>query len=257
MASFLFGLKDNSIPKKAGISDRAIDFNYILQNDENFKIVVIVFYTSIIYHIAQITKCLGLEVPRHISFSGNGSKVIRVITTDTKILAKYTKIVFEKVLGHPYGKELELLGLDKDSNPKDSTCKGGLIGAVDDGDRDKTIVFKSDCTGIVGESDTYARINDSYKANTVKAAEDFFNFVFNTMNKSFNFDDNFGVKTAAVKVAQQAAFKDLATFLDKGIAQRREETEADDIIEETFFYYPIKGALQAMSNEILDSLRNQ
>jgi hypothetical protein len=257
MASFLFGLKDNTISQKAGVSDRAIDFNYILQNDENFKIVFIVFYTSIIYHIAQITKNLGLEVPRHISFSGNGSKVIRVITTDTKILAKYTKIVFEKVLGHPYGKELELLGLDKDSNPKDSTCKGGLIGAEDDGDRDKTIVFKSDCTGIVGESDTYARINDSYKANTVKAAEDFFNFVFNVMNKSFNFDDNFGVKTAAVKVAQQAAFKDLATFLDRGIAQRREEVEADDKIEETLFYYPIKGALQAMSNEILDSLRNQ
>ncbi len=256
MASFLFGLKDNSLPKAVGINDKAIDFNYLLQEDEDFKIVFIVFYTSIIYHIAQITKALGLDVPRHISFSGNGSKVIRIITTDSKILAKYTKLVFEKVLGKPYGKELELLGLEKDSNPKDSTCKGGLIGVEEEDSRDKTIVFKSDCTGIVTNDDTYATISDSYKEKTIKAVEDFFNFVFVEMNNSFNFDKNFGVKVSSFKVAQEAAKKDLATFLDKGITQRREETEANDVIEETFFFYPIKGVLQSMSTEIFNALRN-
>lgn len=256
MASFLFGLKDNSLPKTVGINDKAIDFNYLLQEDEDFKIVFIVFYTSIIYHIAQITKALGLDVPRHISFSGNGSKVIRIITTDSKILAKYTKLVFEKVLGKPYGKELELLGLEKDSNPKDSTCKGGLIGVEEEDSRDKTIVFKSDCTGIVTNDDTYATISDSYKEKTIKAVEDFFNFVFVEMNNSFNFDKNFGVKVSSFKVAQEAAKKDLATFLDKGITQRREETEANDVIEETFFFYPIKGVLQSMSTEIFNALRN-
>lgn len=256
MASFLFGLRDNSLPKAVGINDKAIDFNYLLQEDENFKIVFIVFYTSIIYHIAQITKVLGLDVPRHISFSGNGSKVIRVITTDSKILAKYTKLIFEKVLGKPYDKELELLGLEKDSNPKDSTCKGGLIGVEEEDSRDKAIVFKSDCTGIVTREDTYATITDIYKEKTVKAVEDFLRFVFVEMNNAFNFDKNFGVKVSSFKVAQEAAKKDLATFLDKGITERREETEADDIIEETFFYYPIKGVLQAMSSEILNALRN-
>ncbi len=256
MASFLFGLKDNSLPKAVGINDKAIDFNYLLQEDEDFKIVFIVFYTSIIYHIAQITKALGLDVPRHISFSGNGSKVIRIITTDSKILAKYTKLVFEKVLDKPYGKELELLGLEKDSNPKDSTCKGGLIGVEEEDSRDKTIVFKSDCTGIVTNDDTYATISDSYKEKTIKAVEDFFNFVFVEMNNSFNFDKNFGVKVSSFKVAQEAAKKDLATFLDKGITQRREETEANDVIEETFFFYPIKGVLQSMSTEIFNALRN-
>lgn len=257
MASFLFTLKENSLPKAANINEKSIDFNYLLQEDEDFKIVFIVFYTSIIYHIAQITKSLGLDVPRHISFSGNGSKVIRVITTDSRILAKYTKLVFEKVLGKPYGKELELLGLEKDSNPKDSTCKGGLIGDEEEDSRDKTIVFKSDCTGIVSNMDTYATITDAYKEKTVKAVEDFFKFVFEDMNSAFNFDKNFGVKTSSFLLAKEAATKDLATFLDKGISLRREETEAEDVIEETFFYYPIKGVLQAMSNEIFNGLRNQ
>ena len=256
MASFLFSLKENTLPKKAGINEKAIDFNYILQEDENFKIVFIVFYTSIIYHIAQIIKKLGLDVPRHISFSGNGSKVIRVITTDTKVLAKYTKAIFEKVLGKPYGKELELLGLEKDSNPKDSTCKGGLIGVEDEDNSNKTIVFKSDCSGIIEKCDTYSTITDTYKANTIKAVEDFFKFVFEDMNSTFNFDKNFGVKTSSLKIAQEAASKDLNTFLEKGLSQRSEETELEDVIEETFFFYPIKGVLQTISNEILNSLKN-
>ena len=164
--------------------------------------------------------------------------------------------MFEKVLGKPYGKELELLGLEKDSNSKESTCKGGLIGVEEEESRDKIIVFKSDSSGIVTNDDTYATITDSYKGKTIKSVEDFFRFVFVEMNKAFDFDKNFGVKMASFKVAQEAAEKDLATFLDKGITQRREEAEADDVIEETFFYYPIKGALQSMSTEIFNSLSN-
>lgn len=126
MASFLFGLKDNTIPQRAGVNVKAIDFNYILQEDEDFKIVFIIFYTAIVYHIAQIVKSLNLEVPRHISFSGNGSKVIRVITTDSKLLARYTKMVFEKLLGKPYGKELDLLGLEKTLTLKNQLVRVAL-----------------------------------------------------------------------------------------------------------------------------------
>lgn len=257
MASYLFGLKENSLLKKAEINEKSVDFNYLLQEDENFKIVFIIFYTAIIYHIAQITKNLGLDTPRHISFSGNGSKVVRVVSTDTKLLARYTKLIFEKVIGVPYGKDLELLGLDKNSSPKDSTCKGGLVGAVEDDSRDKTIVFKSDASGVISSTDTYASVTDSYKSKTVQAVAHFFKFVLEDMNNAFNFDNNFGVKASSLKIARDVAQKDLATFLDKGISLRREETEADDMIEETFFFYPVKGAIQAISNEIYNSIKNQ
>lgn len=254
MASFLFGLKDNILLKKVGVNLKSVDFNYILQEDENFKIVFIIFYTSVIYHIAQIVKSLDLEVPRHISFSGNGSKVIRIITTDSKLLAKYTKLIFEKILGKPYGKELELLGMEESSNPKESTCKGGIIGEETEDDRDTKIVFKSDCSGIISDSDIYANITDEYKARTVRSVEEFFHFTFNDLYKSFNFDDNFGVTASSIEIARDVASKDLLTFLNKGISKRREEVEAADTVEETFFFYPIKGVLNAISTEIFNSL---
>ena len=164
-------------------------------------------------------------------------------------------MIFEKLLGKPYGKELDLLGLEKDSNPKESTCKGGIIGTEDEDNRDKTIVFKSDCTGLVTPKDTYANIKDDYKRRTVTAVEDFFKFVLVDMNSAFNFDKNFGVKPSSIRIAQEMAKKDLLTFLEKGISQRCEETEAEDMIEETFFYYPIKGVLNAISAEIYNELQ--
>lgn len=272
MASFLFSLKDNSIPKAAGVSPKAIDFNYILQQDEKFKIVFVIFYTSIIYHIAQIIKCLGMEVPRHLSFSGNGSKVIKIITNDPRLLAKYTKKVFEQVLGRPYGKELEILGLEKDSNPKESTCKGGIIhnqrkdahgksdgndsGYEDEDIRDKIIVLKSDGSGIVVPKDTYASITDTYKQQVVASVEQFFDFTLNTMNSVFNFDKNFGVERASIDIAREVVQRDLPIYLEKGIQQRVSESELNATIEETFFFYPIKGVIQAISAEIYDKLNS-
>lgn len=94
MASFFFSLKENSATSE--IANSKIDFNIILQNDDKFKIVFIIFYTAIIYHVAQIVKAKNLNVPRHIAFSGNGSKIVNVLTSDAKILANYTKLVFEK-----------------------------------------------------------------------------------------------------------------------------------------------------------------
>ena len=257
MASFLFGLKNNTIPQQAGINSKSIDFNYILQEDKDFKIVFIVFYTAIIYHIAQIIKHQNLDVPRHISFSGNGSKVIRIITTDSKLLARYTKLIFEKVIGRTYGKELELLGLEKDSNPKEATCKGGIIGVEEGDNSDKTIVFKSDCSGLVSAVDTYASINEEYKLKTISSVKDFFKFVLEDMNQEFNFDKNFGVNTSSIRIALESSNKDLETFLEKGLTQRREETEAEGRIEETFFFYPIKGVINEISSDIFNSLSNK
>lgn len=256
MASFLFGLRDNTIVKKAKVNDKKIDFNYILQEDEKFKIVFIIFYTAIIYHIAQIVKAKRLDVPRHISFSGNGSKVIRIITPDAKLLAKYTKLIFESVLNKPYGKELEILGMEKDYNPKESTCKGGIVGEGTN-DVEDIIVFKSDCSGFVTPSDTYDCITDEYKITTIQAVKDFFDFTLKDMNDKFNFDKNFGVDYNSFKIAYNVSNNDLDTYLEKGIAQRKEESENTDTIEETFFFYPIKGVLHAISQEIYQSLLNE
>lgn len=249
MASFLFSLKDNSATKD--LARNNIDFNKILQNDSKFKIVFIIFYTAIIYHIAQIIKVKGLKAPRHIAFSGNGSKVISIISSNTKILAQYTKVIIEKVLEQPYSTPLDILGLEQDSNPKEATCKGGLI-AFNNNDSDPNIIILKDSFGKIAErTDTYATINESQKKAILKSVEDFFTFALKDVPAAFNLDNNFGVDKATVKIALEQCKMDLETYLDRGIELSINESgNRDNPIEDALSFYPIKGVLQALSSKI-------
>lgn len=249
MASFLFSLKDNSATK--GLARNNIDFNKILQNDSKFKIVFIIFYTAIIYHIAQIVKVKELKVPRHIAFSGNGSKIISIISTDPKILGKYTKLIFEKVLGTEYDSALDFLGLEQGSNPKESTCKGGLIAAEAYDEEPETLVLRDSSGKLAGASDTYAYISDTHKSDIVKSVKDFFKFALTDMPSAFNLDKNFGVDNITMKIAKEECTKDLETYLDKGIELSiKESGNKDNLIEDAITFYPIKGVLQSLSSKI-------
>ena len=101
IASFYFSLKDNNEIVDKNLSDN-VDFNNMLLLDSNYKIVFIIFYAAIIYHLARIMKAKSLEMPRHIAFSGNGSKVIRILTSSDSTLEKFTKKIFETIYGEKY-----------------------------------------------------------------------------------------------------------------------------------------------------------
>lgn len=249
MASFLFSLKDNSATKD--LASNNIDFNKILQNDTKFKIVFIIFYTAIIYHIAQIVRVKGLKTPRHIAFSGNGSKIISIITTDPRILAKYTKIVFEKVLGSKYESALDILGLEQGSNPKESTCKGGLIASEACEVEPETLILRDSSGKIASDGDTYASISAIQKVEIVNTVKSFFHFTLNEIPSVFNLDNNFGVDNITMRIAKDECTKDLETYLEKGIELSINESgNKDNQIEDAITFYPIKGVLQSLSSKI-------
>lgn len=249
MASFLFSLKDNSVTKS--LARNNIDFNKILQNDTKFKLVFIIFYTAIIYHIAQIIKAKGLKVPRHIAFSGNGSKIISIISSDPKILSKYTKVIFEKVLDVDYEQALDILGLEQGSNPKESTCKGGLITAEAFDEEPETLILRDSSGKFAGVNDTYTSISDAHKTEIVKTVKDFFQFALTEIPSVFNLDSNFGVDNITMKIAKEECTKDLETYLEKGIELSiKESGNKDNLIEDAITFYPIKGVLQSLSSKI-------
>ena len=249
MASFLFTLKDNSATQSIGRNN--IDFNRILQNDTKFKIVFILFYTSIIYHIAQVVKTKNMKLPRHIAFSGNGSKIISIISSDAKIISKFTKLIFEMVLETNYDVSLDILGLEQGSNPKESTCKGGLIPMDSYEDDTECIVLKDSSGDFVTSNDTYSSINEEQKGLIVKSVKRFFDFALTSLPSKFNFDDNFGVDDITIKIAQKECYKDLETYLDKGIELSIDESgNIENRIEDALSFYPIKGVLQSLSEKI-------
>ena len=67
IASFYFSLKGNKDIVKRRLSEN-VDFNNMLLLDSNYKIVFVLFYSAIIYHLAHIMKAKSLEMPRHIKY---------------------------------------------------------------------------------------------------------------------------------------------------------------------------------------------
>lgn len=247
MASFLFSLKDNSAT--SGLNVNKIDFNALLLNDDKFKIVFILFYTAIIYHIAQIVKVKKLSIPRHVSFSGNGSRIIGVITSDAKLLADYTKVIFETVTGQKCNHPLEILGMEKNNNPKEATCKGGLLPFTADDDPQR-ITLKTSDGEFISDSDTYSFI-ESHLKDIETSVSRFFKFAFYDVPKVFNLGDNFGISRESLDIARDVCEQDLDTYLEKGFnLSEKESGDAGNVVEESLSFYPIKGVLQALSTKL-------
>ena len=247
MASFLFALKDNSATKDLAVNKK--DFNKILQNDTKFKIVFIIFYEAIIYHIAKIVKAKNIALPRHIAFSGNGSKVIRIISPDPKPLADFTKIIFETVTGSKFTTPLEILGMEQGSNPKEATCKGGLI-KVTEQNIPENIVLKDSSTPFT-EMKKYSDITEQEKDCIVDSVKAFFKVALKDVPAHFKLNEYFGVDNLSIKIALGEYENDLKTYLNKGITMSQDESgDSNSEIEDSLSFYPIKGAMNAISTRI-------
>ncbi len=246
MASFLFSLRDNQ--NLNNINKNKIDFNELLQDDEQFKIVFVMFYTAIIYHIAQIVKLQQLPLPRHISLSGNGSKVIKIISTDSSILSSYTKKIFEMVTGQAYGSNpLGIIGLDKEGS-KESTCKGGILGSEPDGNQEKQVILKSTGNELLSDV-VFGSVDEAYKKTVEQSALKYFEFFFSLCSK-FNMKDDFGITNNSINIAKQYCNQDLATFINRGLDIQRKDYEDSDPLRETLFFYPLKGFFGNLINKL-------
>ena len=155
------------------------------------------------------------------------------------------------VLETNYDVSLDILGLEQGSNPKEATCKGGLIPTDSYEDNMECIVLKDSAGGIVTPNDTYSSINEEQKKMIVKSVRNFFDFALTSLPSKFNFDDNFGVDDVTIKIAQKECYKDLETYLDKGIELSTDESgNIENRIEDALSFYPIKGVLQSLSEKI-------
>ena len=166
-------------------------------------------------------------------------------------MAKFTKVIFEKVLETKYDTALDILGLEQGSNPKESTCKGGLQAMDGNEDEIESIILKDSFGNLVTNGDTYSTIDNNQKKQIENSIKSFFNFALYELPLEFNFDNNFGVDDVTIKIAQEECCNDLDTYLEKGIELSTNESgNVDNKIEDALSFYPIKGVIQTLSEKI-------
>ena len=245
--AFFFSIENN--PK---IKDKKLfSYNSLLANDEDLKIVFIYFYSAIIYHIADLMKKKQIELPKHIIYSGTGSKVLNIITSDLKILATLSKIIFESVYGEKFDSDGLSIETEKEM-PKEVTCKGGLMLNTEDLDIDiQKIKATNTCLKGVDKL-TYDQLNEATKSSIANFVSDFNNFFFE-LNTQYSFTDYFSVTEKSMEIFKVELSKHLRDYLEQGLEfnKKLDETASDDKeIEETIFFYPLIGAINNLITQL-------
>jgi hypothetical protein len=259
IASFFFSLSDNEMLKNVDIN-----FNSMLKRDNDQKLVFVLFYAAIIYHTAQIMKAKNLKLPRHITFSGNGSRIVNIVA-DKEILAELSKCIFENVFREKYGNS----GLDiiqNTKNPKEVTCKGGIKAAEKDYIQTSfkpVVLWGIDDATFITDNNTYSSINiEDNVTRTNKQVKTFVDFVLDDLlNQKYTkgvvaetFIKTLNLNKRTLQIAKDICAKeeDFATFTRNGITRKIESINdtSSTQIEETFFFYPITSLLNTISNEI-------
>jgi hypothetical protein len=249
--AFFFSLENNSeIIEKAHFS-----FNRRLASDEDFVLIFVYFYSAIIYHIAELMKYNGIALPKDIIFSGTGSKMLSVITTNDKILTNLTKVIFESIYDEKFGSETLTIRTDKQI-PKEVTCKGGLMLNTEDMDIDLNQIKKTltylEPKGI--EKLTYNLLNDANKSAILVAVKRFNDF-FIGLSTQLKFTDNFSISNKSLDLFKLEINKHLQGYLDEGIEFNKKMDDSiddDKELEESLFFYPIIGAINNLTNLLSD-----
>lgn len=259
IASLFFSLKSNKdvIEKK---QQDEVDFANILARDEKQKILFLLFFFAIVYHIANIIKVGGFNSPQYMVFSGNGSKIINVVTKDSALLSKLTRRIFELVIGKPYmHSKLEMVY--NQPQPKESTCKGGITSPSaqpysDIADLKKTL--KGDNSGFVTSNDTYGAIDDRLIKNVSSCYREMLDMFFSICNE-MNFANCFLIDKKAIEIAKSACYEDIDLHIKNGIDKKKKECSNqsdDDVREETLFFHPLAYSLCPLSAQILKEFKN-
>ncbi len=251
LISFFFSIEKN---KKIIEQNIPISFSNKLSLNDDFKIVFVVFYSAIIFHIAKLMKGKNSDYPKHIIFSGTGSKIINIIDGSGKlsVLSELSKLIFEFV----YEENIESIKLEQTKHPKEISAKGALL-INDDGniniDKIKTVYLG---TAENKKSITYKDLDNQIENEIFNEFNMFIEMLF-SLNKNIPFKDNFGINPKNLEYYKKYLIENANDYLVEGIQLKLKELngELDTEIEETLFFYPLVGALNHLAFKIQTELK--
>ena len=251
IAAFFFSLAGNAAVVKNRIP---LDFMGMLCNDPKMKYVFIVFYGSVIYHIAKLIKAKNLPVPQVVAFSGNGSKTLNVLSPNEQTISVFVTRIFRKVLGDC--PDIRVIKVDE---PKLATSKGGIY-------YDNSLSYEAIEKlrfSLLGDNDTTFTDGKKYnEVNNDRAIEDVGKNVGKFIDELFHISDankfmvgSLGADSSLFEQIPELCKYNLVEFTRQGLKAKLNELsdwgqDPSAPIEETMFFYPIVAMLNNLAREI-------
>jgi hypothetical protein len=261
--SFFFSIEENK-----EVQDAKLEFSYAkyLANNDEARMVFLVFCGAIIYHISKLMHVLGLPMPRQILLSGKGANIFRLLDADKKLsnLENLTKDIFKFVYNvtsyHSEGLNFELT-----KDPKEATCQGGIRLAQRNLDLEETdyIILIGDRMNLLSNLDhnNHPRhlvkhadlIRQDTTSSVVEEVKFFINSLFDICSNQGHFR-RFEIKTSNIEIYKKILLRDAAENLEKGRRLRQAiNVSEDEPVEETLFFYPLIGGIYELTQLLVDS----
>jgi hypothetical protein len=266
IVAFLFSLAHNLEVK----GNKQLDFLEQLSRDQQMRYVFIVFYGAIFYYVAKAMKAKGFDMPNMLAFGGNGSKTLDALSVSNETIEHFIRLIFERVYNKAYAEDEKSLRVIREDAPKNVTSKGGILTPApqefDKIEEIKTTLLGDNMEQITAEQVPYSTLKEEKRKQIVEQVVDFTDFLFklNDDNKNF-FEKQLGAELNLlpfVKKIVQSRDR-LKKSLDSGLLLIEQEAKRDSapktdwaeleksrFVEETLFFYPLKGVLHELAWEI-------
>ncbi|MFK7946046.1 MAG: hypothetical protein AB8G11_00535, partial [Saprospiraceae bacterium] len=264
IVAFFFSLEENPDVALRGLP---ISFHKMLKGDDSMRFVFLTFYVAILYHITKLMKKQNIAMPRYITLSGRGSKILDILAS-TKTLERLSETIIMKIYDNKdnhgnltYGEDDLTIETYKKS-PKEVTCKGALkmsnteLKNMDDIHFIKSIkqVWSGAKEGMVNEPEVYADIDEDVIKGIKAEVKDFIDFLF-SLHRKFNFHDELNISVSKLNDYKKLLSRDIENHLQQGINQYKKDLQGDfeRPLEETLFFYHFIPALNKLARFIQTS----
>lgn len=282
-----FNEKDN----KASLASfffkhEGFDFGNKIKNRSEFRYVLFLHYSSIIYYIKDMIDSIrkkdpNVAFPRVLTFTGKGSEYIKLLTPEERSITLLTKCLFA-AFGVP-PEELMNFRVQYPSNPKTLTADGGVYHCQTDTrlqvsfrKSDDIFCFEEDkssekvCTyqnissellGFAKQDSETITIGDlttkaqEYKSRVMDNFVHFIDAIFNDRN-IHNCTRNIGINI--LPAYRQDTLEEASKSLDQHLKRYCDERKGleFDTLSDSLFFLALKNALIELSNKFNNNMNN-
>ena len=219
--------------------------------DPEFKIVYLLHYCSVVYHLAQLLKANNYQEPSCVIFSGNGSKYIDFISNE-RTLAQITAYIFGKVFEKEIKPPQIILPAE---NRKEATSYGGIFKKQEVEFRSSsylgtTLAFEKECA-----VNTYTDVENKITEIKPSVRENIINMldIIEGLNDVVNFKTQLNIDFSIGSVRNFIEQQIDANF-EKGYGIRKEKISYEEKVSDSLFFYPLIGVIFDLSKVTKEQL---
>lgn len=238
-----------SISKNKSFIDKDFDYEALLKSNSQIKYIFLIFYSSIIFHVAKLLKVNNFKTPHNITFTGNGSRMLNILGGDNQIQV-FTNKIFTKV----FNKTEKIKIIRNKKNPKEATSKGSLLYINNPVVNIETDNIKRIYNPFDSEN-TLDQIDDECIDRLEEEIREFYN-IFIEIHNEIDYKDKFNVDLNLLEDVDLIFKSSLDSYIRSKVDERKQEKKSLGgglKIDETMFFYGIEGIIRQINSMILNS----